>query len=648
MKSTLTSVLTIVAALVSHGAARAQITTVILANDDQVKFTVSAGDTPAPAVELKFTVAPPFPGATVTKWLLRVVPTKSEGERAAQDVAVLSDIQQVGQWSAFSRSTEPFATELKPGGFKPGTGNVLTLGLKTESKLTAWDYHGGKATNVADRPRLIVTYDSASSPKPTSGRSGHSTDWSYAEPSLHFSSTLWSGKNPLANPVSYAGAIYVLDSSEAGRSLNRVTGAQAVTNWVIPNKSNGEPFAVTGNSFAFATAWGQFQLITKNAIGSCNLRTVGSPGTAAAFSVMEGRVGVKDGETASMGPDGSLYFKNVEADGRIVAYNPTLKEIWETELKFTTVSPITLNENGRYAYALAEILLNEAPGSFLVRIDTATGEAVPEEIKYKDANNNDVRPLLKELLRPAVASKGNVEYVFVAGNSNDTGILQLMYFRPRDKRPTVLWSRQGKIATAPVLSIVDGNSLFVVQDGHLKHYPWYGSGGAYQDSAVKEQVVGDVLDPRRAPRVLNGAAALLVDGAGSLYVEETKVPTQDKERFDVFLSVFDRARGWGYSGGQRLPSIANLLFRNDGALIGYDSRNLYDLSARSKDDAKTVDTLANKTIYSAVSVTVRPDAAKQLKDGDQVIVKGRDVQLSKGFRWPVGRMLRVQTVLQKP
>ena len=47
-------------------------------------------------------------------------------------------------------------------------------------------------------------------------------------------------------------------------------------------------------------------------------------------------------------------------------------------------------------------------------------------------------PDLKELLFPAVATKGDFEYAFVAGNTNDTGILQLMYFNPRNQRPTVL------------------------------------------------------------------------------------------------------------------------------------------------------------------------------------------------------------------
>src|SRR5208337_4884150 len=403
MKSKLFTVLTIIAALVSHGAARAQITTVILADEDQAKFTVSAGDAPTQTAELKFTIGPvPFPDAIVTKWLLRVVPTKSEEKlkRADQDVIIFSDNNQVGQWSAYSMTTEPYAAELKPEAFKPGPDSVLKLSLKTESKLTAWDYHGGKSTNAADRPRLIVTYDSVSPSKPTPKRSGQSTDWKYAEPYHFFSSILWSGQTLLANPVSYAGAVYVVATSPGGPSLFRVTGAQKVTNWPLRFSVTEKSFAITEKSFAFVTAWGRLQIITKDAIGSCDLTKLGSPGTAAAFDVTAGKITVNEGETPAMGSDGSLYFKNVEAEGGIVACNPSRKEIWRTELKFTKVSPISLNANGRYAYALADFPFksgNKLKKIALVRIDTATGETVAEEVKYKDSNGNEVFPDLKEL-----------------------------------------------------------------------------------------------------------------------------------------------------------------------------------------------------------------------------------------------------------
>jgi len=226
-----------------------------------------------------------------------------------------------------------------------------------------------------------------------------------------------------------------------------------------------------------------------------------------------------------------------------------------------------------------------------------------------------------------------VEYVFVAGNTSDTGILQLMAFEPRGKQPIVLWSRLGKVQSSPMLSVVDGNSLFAVRDGSLTRYPWRSSEGAYEDKDMKEQVL--------PPGGRDGTSAVLVDGADSVYVLGTKSAGQQ------FLSAYDSAHNWQCQD-QQLALTPNLQFTTDGTLIGYDTGNVYDLSPKVVDLAKTVNTLANKTIHSADSVTVAPDAAKQLKDGDQVILKGHVVKLPKRFGWPPGKMLKVQTVPKGP
>jgi hypothetical protein len=638
MKARLFAVLTIIAALMSHGSARAQITTVILADNDQKTFTVSAGDVPKATPELKFTIGPvPFPGAGVTKWALRVVPTTREGnlKRASQDVIVLSDHKQVGYWSAYDKTTEPYARELLPEAFEPGSDNVVKLTLKTESKLTSWDYHGGMATDAADRPRLIVTYDSDSASTPTYERSGQSTDWKYAEPSHFFSAVLWSGEALLANPVSYAGAVYVVARSPGGRSLSRVTGGQKGTSWPVRFNTTEKSIAIGDKSFAFVTAWGRLHIITKEAIGSRDLTNLGSPGTPVDFDVTAAKITVNERETPAMGPDGSLYFKNVDDGGAVVAFNPARKEIWRTKHKFTNISPIALNANGSYAYALADFpstFRNKSKEIALVRIDTATGETVAEEVKYKDGDK-EVFPDLEDLLRPAVASKGNVDYVFVAGNTSNTGILQLMAFQP-GKQPIVLWSRLGKVQSSPVLSVVDGNSLFAIQGGLIKHYPWYDdSKGAFVGSDMEEKVIQSSTSHVRS--------TVLVDGANSLYVLASDVAPGGAQKF--FFYPYDIAREWK-EVSQPFDSSPNLLFARGGALIGYDGSKVYDLSPKAVDLAKTVKNLDNKTIYSADSVTVAPDAAKELKNGDQVILKGHDIKLPKSFKWSRGKTLKLQTV----
>lgn len=152
MKSNLLKLLTIIAALMTAGASRAQVTTVYLSDDDREKFTVSAGDLPTGTVELKFRIAPlPLADGTVIECVLRVVPTASNTTADDQDVSIFSGDKQVAQWHAYSETIKPFDVKLKPETCKSGSVNVFTL--KTFSPHTAWVYHGGKAKNAADRPR---------------------------------------------------------------------------------------------------------------------------------------------------------------------------------------------------------------------------------------------------------------------------------------------------------------------------------------------------------------------------------------------------------------------------------------------------------------------------------------------------------------
>jgi hypothetical protein len=405
---------------------------------------------------------------------------------------------------------------------------------------------------------------------------------------------------------------------------------------------------ITENSFAFATTWGRLQIITKGSLASCDLSALGEQATDVALRRGGEGLATRSGETPAMGPDGALYFKNVGSEGgneanvgSIVAYNPGLEPIWTTELKFTKVSRIVLNTSGRFAYALGEVAVDPtrqyaATQIILVRIATATGESVAEQIQYKDENGVLRSPELDVLLPPVVATRANVDYVFVAANKGNTGLLQLR-FRKGGDPPTVPWTRHGKVTTAPVLSMLDGNSLFAVQNSQLKQYPWFAGKGA--DANMKEIVIGD------QPSELSQAADLLIDAADSLFVL-TRPGTGNQDRLLVFMRPAAGSAVWKTSGAQGLPSIGNVLFTTEGAIFGYDASHFYDLSARSTDQSSDVDMskVANKTIYSAPSVTVKPGTAGQLKDGDQVILKGETISFSKNFARPRGKIMKAQTV----
>jgi hypothetical protein len=625
MRNTYPASLALLVVVICAGIASAQIPTVILSNNKDATFQIQwKGETKTPK-DIVFSLDPvALPqDAKVKQCELRVVVDRPTREAVTgQDVAVFdSSKQQIGElhvsgedrWSEKGTPPPlPYRTLLRPESCEPKS-KSLTMTLESKSRKTDWTYYGGAdATDSAKRPRLIVTYTSPSRPNP--GRSGQSTDWKYDKPDGFFKSPLGPGQPLRTNPVWYAGAVYVVADS----SLYRVAGAQNVTSWKLN-------FTVDANSFAFVSAWGRLQIIG-TAIHSCDLTTLATmdrAGTLDCAGTSTDKIALNAGETPAMGPDGSLYFKTVEAAGSIVARNPERKEIWRTVRKLTKVSPITFSANGQYAYVLAEISLENGKERALVSIDTATGETVREKIVDKGTN-----PDLMELFRPAVVSKVinnkiKVDYVFVAGNTSDLGLLQCVAFE-QGALPRVVWTRPGKVASDPVPSVVDGDSLFVVQDGKLKRYTWFskqaGSEGPKSDPEIEEtQALSLGSEPR---------ATLLVDGRDSVYVYANG-------SLEAYTSVLK-----SMSTAQKLEP-APKVFTTSGALIGYDGTNVYDLSPKVGGNLSPP-ALATWTIYSANTTTAPKDPG--IKAGDRVTLKGNNITLPNGFQWPLGATLNLESV----
>ncbi len=623
MNHVLLPLLTVIAMLMSSRVAHAEITTVILSENPDKTFTISADDEPTSTGTLAFRINALLPDdATINTCTLWVVPTEQpDPPRADQDVTVFLNKQQVGQWSAFSQTTEPYTAELRPGACAPTSSDFT---LQTDSPFTSWDYHGGKTESAANQPRLIVTYDAPSRPNPV--HSGRSTDWTYYKPAAFFASLLWeppTGESLLANPVSHDGAVYMIAGSANARRLYRVRSAGPVATWPLD-------VPVEKGGFAFVTAWGHLQILTKDAIHSCDLQALGSQENVdqknCQRSATDEKVTVNPDETPAMRPDGSLYFKHVEAQGSIVARNPVLKELWRTGRKATTVSPMTVSQSGHFAYVLAKIPVespNEESIFVLLRIDTARGETVEQEIESEAS-----KPLLVELLQPVVASKvvnkRSVDYVFAAGNTGDTGLLQLIAFG-QEAPPQVVWSLPGKVAAEPVLSVVDGNSLVVVQNESLKRYTWFTPNkGANKKEDLNEE---ELLPEQRLPDVIT----LLLDGGDSVYIHRDKA-----------LYVYERPSE-ELSQKQELQFNPKWLFTADGALIGYDDANVYDFSPKALPD-EPLPELVTRTIYSTDRITAPPDASQAISKGDQVILKGTRIELQSGFRWPLGATLKLQSV----
>lgn len=630
----------VIAALIPFGVLRAEITTVILPENPPTKLTVSADKADSVHTELlTFQIdPPPFAGAQVLRCVLRVVPTPQPAhQRADQTVSVLWNDQPkpVGFWKAFSKTTQPYDPPLEVKACAAGTSRLT---LKTQSEFTSWDYYGAGAPTRADLPRLIVTYDA-----PAPAHSGNQTDWAYNQPASFFSSKIFSGAM-LTNPVSWEGSGYFI----AGSNIYRVAGAGNVV--MRPTDVN-----IDAGSFAFVTAWGRLRILTKDVIYSCDLKALqllnSGDKLVCGRTPPSEKIELASGETPVMGPDGTLYFKNVSAAGRIVAYNLRSQEIWQSPLKFTQVSPIALNGNGRYGYAVADIPVegNKAEHIALLRTDTATGDTFDDEISY---GPNETKPLLKELREPAVVSKvvnGNsVDYVLAAGNAGGNGVLQLRAFEPGVR---CLWSQLGepgsrtafncnanpvkdpsakplgKISAAPVPSL-DGNYMFVAwEDGTVFRYPWFntvaGEEGAFASTALKpEELDKEVKVP--------GVSELLVDRGGSVYLDANNS-----------LYVYDAGAKKILNSGVSANS-STLQFTDDGTLIGYDKSGLFDYSPKSAQSIP-LEAFATNTIYSADTVILANNP--NMKSDDRVILKGNNIIFPRAnFKWPVGATLQVLSI----
>ena len=656
----------VIAALIPFGVLRAEVTTVILPEDPPGMLKISAEKADSVHTEqLTFQInPPPIAGAQVLQCVLRVVPTPQSGPaRADQTVSVLwnDEPAPIGFWKAFSKTTQPYAAPLDKKACATGK---TRLTLKTQSEFTSWDYYGSGAPTRAGLPRLIVTYDS-----PAPAQSGNLTDWAYSQPASFFSSQL-SSAAMLTNPVSWDGKVYYI----AGGKIYQVAGAGNVLSWdLVPKFGNTEvAVSIDAKSLAFVTAWGRLRVLTKGAIYSCDLKVLPSLNSGDKLPCNttapgEG-ISINADETPAMGPDSSLYFKNVDAAGNnvtpvgsVVAYNASLQKIWESSLKFTQVSPIALNASGRYAYVLAEIPVQDlakAKHIALLRIDTATGDTVEDEISYgPEPQDKQIKPELAELRKPAVVSKvvngSSVDYVLAAGNTSDKGVLQLVAFGPGAR---CAWSqlggprletafncdanpvenersglRLGKISAAPVPSL-DGNYVFVAwQDGTVYRYPWFntaaGEEGAFTATNLKPE---DLELGTKMP----GVYELLVDREGSVFFAINT-------NIDNSLHLYNAGSKTLIHTGVPVNS-KTLEFTTDGTLIGYDKSSIFDYSPKS---GKSISppALANNTIYSADTVTVPGNPG--IQSGHQVILKGNNITFPPAnFQWPLGATLQVLSI----
>ncbi|MGA8598564.1 MAG: hypothetical protein WB676_27920 [Bryobacteraceae bacterium] len=614
---------------------RAEISTVFLAQPskkgsqptNKERLTIAQQEGLATTATLSFNSVPPLPAPSVKSCMLGVVPVVDSTKLGAnQDVVVKRKGEQVGHWSISGYKTKPYLdVPLKTIACSAGRQDLT---LETNSPKTKWEYNGPDAPILAARPRLFVTYSD-----PAPARSGDATEWRYREASSFWFRGLWqvpTNVTVLTNPTPYNGAVYFVAGSSESPKLYRVALGENPRSWELKDKK------VTSNSFTFITGSGRLRVVTLDAIYSCDLNVLQQPNKyddtqACRTEESPKTLTVNSNEPPAMGTDGTLYFKNVEGGGSVVAFNPSAQELWRTDLHFETVSPISLDASGRYVYLLGQIQVNKKKKAGLFVIDTVSGQTFHKFI-YGD---QDIEPDMATLWKPAVVTKvkqkKSVDYVFVAGNTNDDGVLQLVRFD--GERLAVEWDKFGKIAAPPVVS-VDGNSVVVASasgESPITRYEWYRADPDPNKTGVfaKADLKGRVLASNYK------ASRIFVDGGGLVYVNANK----NWYVYDASAASPNKPRAFMQVERAALDSQ----FTEDGRLILWTGSSLDTIIPKShlKEVPKE---LVSGTIYSADEVGPEVSSGSKVKSGDRVILRGTQVTFPENFDWPLGATLTVQVI----
>ena len=431
------------------------------------------------------------------------------------------------------------------------------------------------------------------------------------------------------------GALYFANDEGRSGRLFRMIDRTHTVDWPLN-------ISIASGSFAFVTTQGRLEIVTRDFIYYCDLSRLAST-QPVSCTTLETKTTIDRREPPVMSEDGSLYLKNLADAGALVGYNSLRQKLWVTPFKATRVSAITLSDDGLYAFVLASIdkgSVIATAGTYLLRIDTATGEILWHEITVPNKTQPQIlkRPGLDRFLKPIVVSRrigdAIADYVFVGGN----GLLQLyVSVRREDGQPSELvqkWTDEEADPIATAL-IGDGNSILEItgsrrSEAGLRRLMWFNQGAVERPTEVSL--------PFAVPGNFKGNSFIVTDGAGLVYLRDSG---------NSFAVVDIAANKLVTQDIKNAPPPSGLGFTSNGALIEYSDGDIWDRSPMKivpDNEALTVAKLSSGIIYSSENVTVLPDSATGLEPKGMVILNGGQISLPSGFTWPVGPSLLVRNV----
>ncbi|MFZ0751070.1 MAG: hypothetical protein WAM70_17025, partial [Pyrinomonadaceae bacterium] len=275
--------------------------------------------------------------------------------------------------------------------------------------------------------------------------------------------------------------------------------------------------------------------------------------------------GVKGPAALLPGADGGLY---VIDDTDLYALNPDLQMLWTTGVGTSASARMTLSPDGQYLYATVFLSdgNNKKPG--LLAINAQSGKA-PPLLNF---------PAETKIFHNPVVIKhpdGNSDYIYIAANSQNTGVLRTLRNRPPtgasgDRIASVtqvseakgLFSQPAPDATVPRSGgDLSSKKLYVVwkenQPTPPRLIPLNAQTGMLESPGSPHFVVADESE-------LWSGGNLAMDKNGNIFFWENKIfygYRAGTEVSQLFARVLDE-----------LPRSMELLFGSDGTLYLQDSK----------------------------------------------------------------------------
>ncbi|HKY44353.1 MAG TPA: hypothetical protein VJM50_14800 [Pyrinomonadaceae bacterium] len=426
----------------------------------------------------------------------------------------------------------------------------------------------GDTTNTAgNQPRLIIKY-TVSRTAPRRSPDSQSDGWAAMRSPLPFM------PQPNTPPQDNYRTMQVFDGTKISSykaatydGLNYVVRTYAnrqtnTTDWHLDAQdpfgnvvwSKLLPSALSEKARVVVNDAGRLTIVSQNRFIIYQLNAANRREPPSAHVMDKTLSGVKGPAALLPGADGGVY---VIDDTDLYALNPDLQMLWRMGVGTSASARMTLGPDGQYLYATVFLPDGQSKKPGLLAINAQNGKA---------PSLGSFPPETKTFHNPVVIKSGNAEYIYLAANSQNSGVLRTLRNQPattgdriasisRVKDELGLFSQPAADAGSNFLS----KELYVV---------WKENQSSPARLVSIKAITGTIEDRETAPQITVAETSDLWSG-GNL-VMDTKG--------NIFF--WENGIFYGYGGAKQLfarnlaglPSGVELLFGSDGTLYLQDSK----------------------------------------------------------------------------